>query len=804
MTKKHPLFVAILSIIAPVAYADDDLPATDFDSKLPSVVLPTEQVVSTTQGTAGVFMSTSPSDIRINKDVLKQRGVNLGDALAGELGVHANQFGGGASAPVIRGQEGKRIKILSHGSETLDMSFMSPDHAVTVDSVLAHQVQVVRGVETLRYSSGNSAGVVNVADDKIPTQLPERASAELGLRFDTASQEKLVSLSAQSAVGQHIAIHAQGLNRDAKDYRTPTYEYQNQTLKRLKDSFSDAKSGSLGASWIGDDGYVGVAYSERQDKYGLPAHTHLYEKYYLDIIPIEKTWPDQKPYLKHYPFLMEETDINYNNPGIQCITKGYHSHGNLCDDEHNHGHNYNYDTDSSQDESQHEHGSPHIDLRTKRWDIRGQWRANALGIQDISLNAGFVRYRHDEKTDSVVDNAFKNQGKNWRLELTHLPMSVGAGKLTGVFGGQYLTQSSHALDNKTQNHRRQHLLQDHTASQKSLFWVEQLAFDKWQLNFGSRLEKQKIQMAFNQDLGKFQNEDAPDELKQPHQATAHSYAASLSFEPTAKHRFSLIWSHQERLPNAQELYAHGKHLATNTFDTGNKNLSKERSNNIEFGYALTGDKWDGKFATYYNDFDNYIYLATLNNAICYPKLGRRCSRALNDKYSLRLNRYNQSRAKIYGIEAKIGYQFNKTYHASVFGDYVRGKLFDLPALPTGYKYRSDEVLGYRTQPDGDAPRIPAARLGLRGTATWNNGITASAEVVHTFDQNHVAILENPTKGHTLLNAGLHYDGVAGRYPYSAFINGYNLTNAKVYNHASFLSYIPQMGRSVNFGINWQF
>ncbi len=55
---------------------------------------------------------------------LKQRGSNLGDALSSELGIHASQFGDGASAPVIRGQEGKRMKVLISGNETLDMSAM--------------------------------------------------------------------------------------------------------------------------------------------------------------------------------------------------------------------------------------------------------------------------------------------------------------------------------------------------------------------------------------------------------------------------------------------------------------------------------------------------------------------------------------------------------------------------------------------------------------------------------------------------------------------------------------------------------
>lgn len=41
---------------------------------------------------------------------LKQGSITLGNALSGELGIHSSQFGGGASTPIIRGQESKRAK----------------------------------------------------------------------------------------------------------------------------------------------------------------------------------------------------------------------------------------------------------------------------------------------------------------------------------------------------------------------------------------------------------------------------------------------------------------------------------------------------------------------------------------------------------------------------------------------------------------------------------------------------------------------------------------------------------------------
>ncbi|MGC6246027.1 TonB-dependent receptor [Pasteurella multocida] len=62
---------------------------------------------------------------------------------------------------------------------------------------------------------------------------------------------------------------------------------------------------------------------------------------------------------------------------------------------------------------------------------------------------------------------------------------------------------------------------------------------------------------------------------------------------------------------------HGQHLATNSFEHGNKNLRKESSNNIELGFAYHADKWDYKLSLYQNKFRNYIYnedLARYGNA----------------------------------------------------------------------------------------------------------------------------------------------------------------------------------------------
>lgn len=75
------------------------------------------------------------------------------------------------------------------------MSGMSPDHAVTVDALLAKRIEILRGPTTLLYSAGNTAGVINVVDNKIPTAIPEKGyEGQFGVRFGSASKECRLNL----------------------------------------------------------------------------------------------------------------------------------------------------------------------------------------------------------------------------------------------------------------------------------------------------------------------------------------------------------------------------------------------------------------------------------------------------------------------------------------------------------------------------------------------------------------------------------------------------------------------------------
>jgi iron complex outermembrane receptor protein len=95
----------------------------------------------------------------------------IGETLKSLPGVHSNYYGPVAASPVIRGLDGPRVKLLSNGLDTGDVSRVGPDHAITADAITTEQIEVLRGPATLLYGSGAIGGVVNVVDNRIPRQL---------------------------------------------------------------------------------------------------------------------------------------------------------------------------------------------------------------------------------------------------------------------------------------------------------------------------------------------------------------------------------------------------------------------------------------------------------------------------------------------------------------------------------------------------------------------------------------------------------------------------------------------------------
>lgn len=743
------------------------------------------------------------SDVTIQKEQFTQRSANLGEALSQELGIHSNTFGAGASSPIIRGQEGVRVKVLQGGSDVVDMSHLSPDHASVVDTLLAKQVEILRGTPTLLYANASSAGVVNVQDQRIPDRMPKKAyEGELALRYNTASQEKLANLGVTLGLGNHLALRLEGLQRQSENYRVPYLNINPQTrLNYMPDTYSQSKVFGLGVSWIGEWGYLGAAYNKRQDHYGLPAHNHAHDETKPHIIRDEKSG---REFLEYYPHLHEEQDLSPHYHG------GPTSLAKPADEQHQLG--YGFD---------HTKRGPWVDLNSNRYDVRGEWKINALGLDKIRFNFAKTDYYHDEKdagkdhkvnvyssiaTDANkgrANNIFINQGKNLRLEIHHADWHG----LKGVWGIQRQTSENSAYHSKiSQGVLRQNwMLTPNTQKVSSIFGVEQLRWRDWVFELGMRREKQLIDIQYDPEKLKDKSWrcrrlEICRKIPTPeiYHKSAHSYSLSSNWEFLPDHLLSFNYAHQERHPSPMELYYTGEHLATNSFEYGNKNLDKERSNQLELGWSYRGDKWDYLLNVYQQDFANYIY-----------------KQVIFQEGTLATYRYAQSKAKFKGLEWRIRYRPNDRHQITVSGDYVRGKLRQLPDYVHYDVYGSVDTV--RKKADRNAPRVPPMRLSVRLDSKLSDNWHTFIAYTRVFKQNKTTFSESfnsetpnllhherATKGHHLLNLGLSYHRHIGNKEINVFLNANNVLNQQVYQHTSFLPYVPQMGRHFLFGVNMKF
>ncbi|EQA10569.1 TonB-dependent receptor [Glaesserella parasuis] len=752
------------------------------------------------------------SDAIIDGEKFKNRSATLGNALSSELGVHSTPFGGGASAPIIRGQEGVRVKILQNNADVVDMSNISPDHAITADTLLANQVEILRGASTLLYASSSPAGIVNIVDQRIPNKMPKKGyEVTLSSRFDTASKEKVYALGTTIGIGKHLALRLEGLDRQSQNYKVPQIKL-GETLNYVPDTYHQSKVGTIGLSFIGEKGYLGASYNQRKDRYGLPGHNHKFDTCIAHIYDMRLQ--GKHSYTNLYPHLMSDEMVT-ENPHFHCGTD-YD-----LDPSHSHDHPYGHDHD-------HTHIGPWVDLHSKRIDIKGEIKQPLPMLDKIQLSYAQTDYYHDEKdagksgdtinpnrVDKSKDfgkpvNIFKNQGKNARLEFFHTPI----GGLTGMFGVQYQTLQSSA--NTPSNREVQWPLVDNRNKQISLFALEQYAWDNFAIELGLRTEKQNIHIDY--DLAKIQKQQKfnertygkqvdPDLSDYDEKAISYTGAFNWFFHPD--YQLSFTASHNERLPTPMELYYHGQHLATNSFEYGNKDLKKEISNNFELGLGYHTEKLDYKLSTYYNNFDNYIYNETLYRS-----------------NNLFMRRYNQAKATFYGLEGIINYRFTPDYQFSVFGDMVKGKLKQLPdikglndvygepILNPDYdpEYDEPEDQYYRPylgkemikQADRVSPRLPPIRLGARFNAQLTENLSGSVEWMKVFTQNKVSKLESSTKGYQLLNASLNYRRQIKGVEYTVSLTGNNLLNQAVYIHNSYHPYVPQMGRNFILGLDLSF
>ncbi len=225
----------------------------------------------------------APSAQYSGDGLLLRSKTTLGETLDGTPGVSSTYFGPNASRPIIRGQDGDRIRILNNGGALLDASNLSYDHSVSADPLTIERIEVLRGPGALQYGGSAVGGVVNVIDNRIPREALFDAQGGVGGKLDlgaaTGNKERTAGVLLEAGNNRY-AIHVDAMNRETKDVNVPIDIFCSRTsgaftARSICNSASKISSTALGGSIFFDQGYLGASVSGYRSNYGTVAEPNV-------------------------------------------------------------------------------------------------------------------------------------------------------------------------------------------------------------------------------------------------------------------------------------------------------------------------------------------------------------------------------------------------------------------------------------------------------------------------------------------------------------------------------------------------
>lgn len=477
----------------------------------------------------------------------------IGDTLIRQAGVSATSFAPGASRPVLRGFSGERVRVLTDGIGSIDVSNTSADHAVTVDPLTVERVEILRGPAVLLFGSQAIGGAVNLFDRRIPRKVPtDHVHIDALGGYATAANDRNGGASIDVALAPNIVAHVDGSWRKTGNLRTGGFvhsadlradllhaaEHEAEeghddeaaeltalanSRGKIPNTASETWTAAGGLSLINEGGQLGISVSYYDSKYGVPSR-----------------------------------------PGFE------HHHGDEDEGDDDHDHD-------------HEHGEGPVTIGLKQWraDLRGEVEMGDGFFEKLRIRAGFADYQHTEFEGDEVGTVFTNKGIEGRLELAQ----NDRGGWRGASGIQYSHRDFNAIGAEA-------FVPRNLTDQFALFTLQEWTLGSLGIEAAARYETTDVRAP---SLGITRNFDA------------FSGALGANYEIGENAKIGLSVARAVRAPSAEELFSNGPHIATQAFEVGDVDLKREASWGAEASFKLRTDTFKLSIAGYYNWFDNFIY-----------------------------------------------------------------------------------------------------------------------------------------------------------------------------------------------------
>jgi iron complex outermembrane receptor protein len=275
--RRNAIGVAVLSLASVTVWAQASLPE-----------------VTVTGNPLGASDLIAPTTTLSGDRLLLRSQSTLGETLNGLPGVSSSYFGPNASRPSIRGQDGDRIRILQNGGAAPDASSLSYDHAVPVDALVTERIEVLRGPSALQYGGSAVGGVVNVIDNRIPSEPIDGFGGRADLGYATGNREKSGGVVLEGGNNRY-ALHVDAFNRDADDTSVPIElgcesPRRPGLARKICNSANQAHGGAVGGSLFFDQGWIGASASTYRSDYGTVAEDDVTIGMKSDRYALEGEW----------------------------------------------------------------------------------------------------------------------------------------------------------------------------------------------------------------------------------------------------------------------------------------------------------------------------------------------------------------------------------------------------------------------------------------------------------------------------------------------------------------------------------
>ncbi len=366
----------------------------------------------------------------------KARG-QIADILISLPGVSATSFSPGASRPVLRGYQGSRVAVLTDGIGNIDASNTSADHAVTIDSLTAERIEVLRGAAVLLFGGQAVGGAVNVIDKRIPRNIPtEHLHIDALLGYATAADDFSGGVSADFKLDGRLVAHIDGSYRNSRDLRSGGFILSpllraeaaqvaeeargggNAEAAQEAESLTGLRGGipnsavetwtfSSGVAFIDGNSSLGVSFNIYDTNYGVPAR-----------------------------------------PGLALAGEGEEGEAPVS-----------------------------IDLRQYRFDLRGNLDLGEGFFEKLNLRAGYADYEHTEFEGSEIGTRFLSQGFEGRLEL----LQNDKNGWKGASGVQYQYRDFEAIGAEA-------FVPPNITNQIGIFSLQELKFGQFEFELAGRVD----------------------------------------------------------------------------------------------------------------------------------------------------------------------------------------------------------------------------------------------------------------------------------------------------------------------------